>query len=544
MAPLSGFAECCEALAATSKKSEKVRLLAAYFKSLATPDASLAAVFACGRAFPVAEERRLGVGGALLWKVLAGITGSDERTLAETYRKHGDTGGLAGELLAARESRGQTLAEIAARLAELAEARGPSQKHPLLAMLLGRCSGLEAKYLLKIISGDMRIGLAESLVEEAIAACFDAALEQVHRANLFLGDIGQTLALAAEGRLADARLRLFHPIGFMLASPALDWSDALEEGKPSLVEDKYDGIRAHLHREGDRVALFSRTLDQITHQFPEIVPAALELPGSFLLDGEILAWRDGRALPFAALQKRLGRKKPDAALQQAVPVVFVAFDLLYRGGDALFDQPLSERRRLLDELLGSGRILASQPRAVHDLDGLHREFEAAQARGNEGLMVKRLDSPYRAGSRGQAWLKIKKEMATLDVVVTAVEYGHGKRRAVLSDYTFAVRDAEGRLLDIGKAFTGLTDKEIDEMTAYFLDHTIEDQGFRRRVEPLVVVEVAFNNIQKSDRHASGYALRFPRIKRLRSDKQVAEIDNLEEVARLYKAQAQDPRLKA
>jgi len=536
MALFSGFAETCEAIGVTRKKTEKVRLLAGYFKTLAAADGSTAAVFASGRAFAVAEERRLGVGGALLWKVLAGITGADGQTLGETYRKHGDIGGLAGELLAARESQGQTLAEIAARLAELAEARGPSQKHPLLAVLLGRSSGLEAKYLLKIISGDMRIGLQESLVEEAIASCFNVPLADVHRANLFLGDIGQTLALAAEGRLAEARLRLFHPIGFMLASPAVDWSDALEEGKDALVEDKYDGIRAHLHKEGDRVALFSRTLDQITHQFPEIVPAALALPGSFLLDGEILAWRAGRALPFAALQKRLGRKQPDAALQQAVPVAFAAFDLLYLDGEALFDAPLSERRRRLDQLLQSGRILASQPREVRDLEELEREFEAAQARGNEGLMVKRLDSPYRAGSRGQAWLKIKKELATLDVVVTAVEYGHGKRRAVLSDYTFAVRDAEGRLLDIGKAFTGLTDKEIEEMTAFFLEHTLEDQGFRRRVEPVVVLEVAFNNIQKSDRHSSGYALRFPRIKRIRTDKSPGEIDTIATVEKLYAKQ--------
>lgn len=534
------FAEACEAIAATTKKSEKVALLAAYFKELQPEEGRLAAVFASGRCFPLAEERKLGVGGAMLWQVLAGITGADPQTLVETYRKHGDTGALAGELLAARESHGQTLAEVAARLAELAAARGSTQKHPLLAMLLGNSSGLESKYLVKIITGDMRIGLQESLVEEAIAKRFGVPLDLVKRANLFTGDIGETLVMAAEGRLAETRLRLFHPIGFMLASPVLDWSEALEPGQPVLVEDKYDGIRAHLHKEGGRMTLFSRTLDQITHQFPELEPAALAVPGAFLLDGEILAWRDGRALPFAALQKRLGRKSPGAELLEAVPVIFMAFDLLYLDGEALFEMPLVERRRRLATLLRDAPpgMLLSQERPVADLDALHREFDAAQARGNEGLMVKQTGSPYTAGSRGMAWIKIKKEMATLDVVVTAVEYGHGKRRAVLSDYTFAVRGPGGELLEIGKAFTGLTDKEIEEMTRYFLEHTLEDQGFRRRVEPLVVLEVAFNNIQKSARHPSGYALRFPRIKRIRTDKSPGEIDTLETVRELYLKQLQ------
>ncbi len=539
MAPLAGFAAVCEAIAATKKKNEKVRLLAAYFSELAAEDAGRAAVFISGRPFPVAQERRLEVGGAQLWAALAELSGAGQEQLAETYRKHGDMGAMAEELFGARPGGGLTLEDLEQAFARLSAARGPSQKLPLLARLVGNCSAREAKYVVKIISADMRIGFKESLVEEAMAERFGAPLETVQRANMLLGDIGETLRLAAGGRLPEARLRLFHPIGFMLASPVQDAEEAFEylEGA-ALVEDKYDGIRAHVHRDCERVKIFSRTLDEITHQFPELVPAVEEVPGSFLMDGEILGWREGRPLPFAELQKRLGRKRPDAATLAAVPVVLVAFDLLYLDGQDLFEKPLVERRSLLEDLLAKrsgaalGRVFESLLRRVADAGELRREFQEALARGNEGLMIKRESSPYTPGRRGKAWLKLKQEMATLDVVVTSVEYGHGKRRGLLSDYTFAVRRGQ-ELLDIGKAYSGLTDREIRELTQFFMEHTVEDRGFRRRVEPRVVLEVAFNNIQKSPRHSSGFALRFPRIKRIRQDKSVEDVDTLETVEQLY-----------
>ena len=545
MASLAGFAATCEAIAATTKKNEKVRLLAGYFAELAPEDGAQAALFATGRPFPAADERQLGLGAAQTWAALAGVTGADEETLRQSFRKHGDAGAVAEELFG-RPSRGLTLGEVAQAFSHLSAARGPSQKSPLLAALLGRCAGREAKYIIKIISSDMRVGLKESLVEEALAACFGASRNKVQQANMLLGDIGQTLRLAAEGRLEEARLRLFHPLGFMLASPVQDAEEAFRRlgmsGQGLFVEDKYDGIRAHLHCQGQQVKIFSRTLDEITHQFPELVSAARQMQGSFLIDGEILAWRNSRALPFAELQKRLGRKRADGAILSRVPVALVAFDLIYRNGQALFELPLVERRRLLEDLLQerSGealeRIVAAFFRRVTDAAALRDEFQAAQARGNEGLMIKQESSPYLAGRRGMAWLKLKRELATLDVVVTAAEFGHGRRRGLLSDYTFAVSRGD-QLVDIGKAYSGLTDREIERLTQFFLEHTLEDHGFWRRVEPAVVLEVAFNNIQKSARHSSGYALRFPRIKRIREDKRVEEIDTLETVERLYLRQA-------
>jgi len=410
----------------------------------------------------------------------------------------------------------------------------------------------------------------ESLGEEAIAKAFGAAPADVKRANMLLGDIGRTLRLAVTGGLAEARLRLFHPIGFMLASPAKNAEQAFTYFDHAAVEDKYDGIRAQAHMLPceSGVRLFSRTLDEVTESFPELVAPLSAFAEALVLDGEIVAWdaAEHRALPFSRLQKRLGRKKVSEAIQCEVPVAYVIFDVLYAGNELVIDLPLRERGVLLDRVFAatrrpvatattdSQRRLTFEPAVevqahvmpaaqvirapVAHADSpqhLAAMFEKARERGNEGLMIKDLESSYTPGRRGRAWLKLKRELATLDVVVTAVEWGHGKRANVLSDYTFAVREGD-RLLNVGKAYSGLTDAEIGKMTQWFLEHTIADQGFVRLVEPRIVLEVAFNAVMRSDRHESGFTLRFPRILRLRDDKSSAEIDTLEAVSQIYERQ--------
>ena len=446
----------------------------------------------------------------------------------------------------------------------------------LVRDLLEQATPLEAKYIVKIMTGDLRIGLKESLVEEAIAKAYGGtlarALEQVQRANMLLGDIGETLRLAVDGRLGEAKMKMFHPLGFMLASPIESVEEGLSYFSDAAVEDKYDGIRAQAHISGGEVKLFSRTRDEVTESFPELPDALAGLPQDAILDGEIVAWEQpGRARPFSVLQQRLGRKKVSDRMLREVPVAYLVFDVLYADGELLIDRPLRERGRVLDELLAAERKIihhrdtgsqrktrqgslvfderpetstkariirapVSRAAAPEELEEL---FAAAQARGNEGLMIKDLDSAYTPGKRGRAWLKMKRELATLDVVVTAVEYGHGKRAGVLSDYTFGVWDMDKtRLVNIGKAYSGLTDVEIAEMTQWFLDHTIEDQGSRRTVEPKIVLEVAFNNMMRSDRHDSGYALRFPRIVRLRPDKTAEEADTIARVREIFEKQSQ------
>ena len=569
------FATTSEAVAATTKKTEKVRLVAEYFLSRPLDEAAQAAIFLSGRAFPAWEERTLQAGGALLWRALAEVSGKSESELTAAYRRYGDGGSAAHDVLldVAPKKSSLSVFDVRDALDQLARTSGASQKAAIIADLLRRATPLESKYIVKIIGGDLRIGLRESLVEEAIAKAFHAPVSAVQRANMMLGDIAETLRLAAANQLESAHMRLFHPVGFMLASPAADAQEAFSYFDRAAVEDKYDGVRAQAHcggKDDPRVRIFSRTLDEISESFPEIPPALRAFPRPVILDGEILAWSPstGQALPFSELQKRLGRKKVPPELVRDVPVIYMVFDVLYADGELVIEQPLEKRKRILADIFasvpesaftveetiatqdfqgklvfepaivsrgGPPRVMLSAMETASSPEHLDKLFTAARDRGNEGLMVKDLASPYSPGRRGKSWLKLKRELATLDVVVTAVEWGHGKRAGVLSDYTFAVRDGD-ELLNVGKAYSGLTDAEIAEMTQWFLQHTIDDQGFRRAVEPKIVLEVAFNNMMRSDRHASGFALRFPRILRIRTDKNADEIGTLDTVREIYQRQ--------
>jgi DNA ligase-1 len=584
------FAKTCKAIAATTRKLLKIAIVAEYLKSRSLHEAAISAVFLSGRPFPAWEEATLQVGGRSLWQIVADLAAQEESSMSAAYRQHGDLGAVAGAVLPSQPGRELSILQVEASFRQIAKARGAAVKTSLTRELLSQASPLEAKYIIKIMTGDLRIGLKESLVEEAIAKAYESTLAEVQRANMLLGDIGETLRLAAQHKLAEAKMRLFHPLGFMLASPIESPEEGLSYFSEAAVEDKYDGIRAQAHISGGVVKIFSRTRDEITESFPELPPAVAGLPRDAILDGEIVAWefpKDpdsartlvdepisdeseakaqnlGRARPFSVLQQRLGRKKVSEKMLRETPVALLIFDILYVDGRLVIDLPLSERAQLLDELFMAERIIhpyAAVERVeqsqlifeeaeaalvpiniirapafrVNSPDELERLFVAARTRGNEGLMIKDLTSPYSPGKRGKSWLKMKRELATLDVVVTAVEYGHGKRISVLSDYTFAVWDGD-RLVNIGKAYSGLTDTEIADMTKWFLDHVVEDQGFRLTVEPRIVLEVAFNNMMRSDRHESGYALRFPRIVRLRPDKLAEDADTLERAREIYEHQ--------
>lgn len=580
------LAELCERIAATTRKTEKVAMVVEYFRSRELDSAAISAVFLSGRAFAAFDERTLQIGGSLLWKLVGELTGARTAALTAAYRKRGDLGAAAYDVLLAKAPATPTitLREVRNLFDRIAATRTSAAKAAVLESLLERATALEAKYILKIITGELRIGLKESLVEEAIAKAYDEPAAAVQRANMLRGDIDGTLRLAAERRLGEARMRLFHPIGFMLASPAADAAEAFsyfEHGEVQ-IEDKYDGIRAQAHCAPGQARLFSRTLDEVTPSFPELVGPLSDFAGEVILDGEIVAWRDsekngqevpgapdvgamewGHALPFGEIQKRLGRKQVSPKLIAEVPVAYVVFDVIYADGELTLDKPLSERVEILDRVFAgakrvaprpvvnsqgslmfepaiteeavSGWVLRAPSRRAESAEQLESYFDAAMARGNEGLMIKDLTSAYMPGRRGRWWLKLKRELATLDVVITAAEFGHGKRIHVLSDYTFAVRKGE-ELVNIGKAYSGLTDKEIAELTERLLTHTIADHGHLREVEPKIVLEVAFNAIMRSDRHDSGYALRFPRIVRVREDKLPKDIDTVEAVEEIYKRQ--------
>jgi DNA ligase-1 len=640
MTPLEVWAALCERLAGTTKKLEKRAWMAEYLREVPVEAAALAALWLAGTPFSETDRRQLGVGGASLWQVVREITQASDAAMHEAYRRHGDMGAAAFELLAVKGGAEQailSIEDVAETFSQLAAAKGTPPRQHLLRQLLHRATPVEAKYLIKLMLSDMRIGVKQAQVEEAIAVAMERDLPSVRRAVMLLGDLGEVVRLAAADKLEQARMRLFHSMGFMLASPVDSVAEAIArfaeeiraeqkgEGgaKPILqaeaaeanapaparqpeaslveahVQDKFDGIRCQLHC-GDplqpgRVVLFSRSRDDMTHSFPELTEAFARVTEPLILDGEILAWNADpaagasgvgngasgvgnlvqRALPFKSLQNRIGRKRVTAAMREQTPVVFMAFDVLYRGDALLLEEPLTIRRAVLEHIHASqapltvvsstpteptrdqgalftdsdtetqtngnafARFVLASVSHLKSAEQLEQAYIDARARGNEGVMLKAAASLYQPGRRGLAWLKLKRELATLDVVVTAAEYGHGKRAGILSDYTFAVRDGD-TLKNVGKAYSGLTDAEIAELSKYFHEHTIEDFGGWRTVEPNIVLEVAFNNLMRSDRHASGFAMRFPRIMRIRTDKPVEEIDTLARVEAIYDQQPDKP----
>lgn len=725
MVLFKSVAGLAEALAATASRLKKraaieVALRSAHESSPDTNETGLFALYVAGQPFAENDPRKLNAGGALLSRAVLAVSGADDAALTAAYRRHGDLGAAAHDLLIAPYGKAPsdstlTLRDVAEAFGGMAVARTTAARAALAEGLLGRATALEAKYLLKLMLGDMRVGVKQSLVEEAIAIAVSAEVAAVRHAVMLEADLGKAVERAFAGTLTEAKMTLFHALGFMLASPVetpeeavarftapvakvvapkvkkvakegkgrkkkgepaeefLDLpavasaggvdasedglaedilaeaaaaqsgsanrdesfvagaeslafgeekdsedgaSDAVvtgaddaalvaesgafgggDESAPLLgggvlafLEDKYDGMRAQVHcgdpAQPGRVAVYSRNREDITHSFPELEEAFCAVDEPLILDGEILGWdygkgvghgsaeaASGQALPFATMGQRIGRKSVSNELRTQIPVVFMAFDLLFERGELLLPLPLTERRARLEavvqrwggrtvsplvvdaarkapqqRLFGGSpgqverkeRLLLSPSQRVADAQAIDQAYRDARDRKNEGVMLKAANSAYLPGRRGLAWVKLKRELATLDVVITGAEFGSGRRAGSLSDYTFAVRGERGELLNVGKAYSGVTDVEVAELTEWLKAHTLVDHGHFRTVEPQIVLEVAFNNIMRSTRHASGFAMRFPRILRIRTDKPLNEIDSLERVEEIYQSQPDRP----
>jgi DNA ligase-1 len=594
MALFAELARLAEELAGEAGRLKKRALIAAAVGRVAAAsveDAGRFCLYLAGQPFAEADPRKLNAGGALLTRAVKAVAGCSDAELTAAYRRHGDLGAAAAEVwpkVSAGLTESLTLAEVAAAFGVMAVARTTAVRAAAVEGLLRRASALEAKYLLKLMLGDMRIGVKQSLIEEAIGVASGADVVAVRHAVMLEADLARAVERAFGGTLGEARMRLFHPLGFMLASPVETPEEAVERFTSkevdavvqAFLEDKYDGMRAQVHcgdrEQPGRVAVYSRNREDITESFPEIAEAFRDVSEPLILDGELLGWNvaERKALPFSVLGQRIGRKRVDSAMRRQIPVVFMAFDLLFEGDELLLPLPLRERRARLEAVverlqpvtvagldrpvepraqaaLFDGaeetsaevplqRLMLSPSKLVESAEAIDRAYADARAQANEGVMLKAADSAYLPGRRGLAWVKLKRELATLDVVITGAEFGHGRRAGLLSDYTFAVRGDDGELLNVGKAYSGVTDAEIAELTEWMKAHTLEDRGHFRTVEPLRVIEVAFNNVMRSERHASGFALRFPRILRLREDKPVEEIDTLERVEEIYQAQPDKP----
>jgi DNA ligase 1 len=538
------LAQVLEQVKGTSSKNSKVDLLSGYLRNLGPEEAEVAARVSSGRSSERGSKDEAQVGYSTLLDVLREITGASQELVSKTYLRHGDLGEVAEELLKEKKeqalfSEPLTLKDLDDAFRQLRSLKGKGSSSPrrgVVKSLLLRASPLEGKYVVKVLTGEMRTGLVSGLLEEAIAVAFGLSKSEAARAHMVLGDIGVLAREAAGGGISKVKIQPFRPVNFMLAEPLATPGEVAEHfGKKVYAEYKYDGIRAQVHRSKGRVRVYSRRLEDITSSFPEVVKALEVAEGEFILDGEVVPFSEDRPLPFQLLQRRLRRMEGFEEAAKNAPVTYFAFDLLLLDGKETIELPLSERRRMLREVVAGSGVRLAMSVDVRSEKEVQSAFRRSRKLGYEGLVVKDPASAYAMGKRGSGWVKLKEELDTLDVVIVAAEYGHGKRAGVISDYTFAVRDGN-TLRTIGKAYSGLTDDEIEEMTRKLKEITVRDHGYRREVKPEVVVEVAFDSIQASDRHDGGYALRFPRIKRIRTDKSAADIDTLEKVERIFAGQ--------
>jgi DNA ligase 1 len=572
------FVETCEKIRSTTKKNEKIDIISNYITNLDETSLSIAVLFLSGRALPIGSTRTLNIGFTTIMESLSEIAMLDIKDIQNIHLKHGDIGAMAEYAVSKKhiislfnQQERISLSYVYHQFKKIANISGSGSnknKKNILKGLLIACSPLESKYLIKIITGEMRIGSVEGLVEIALSRAFDRELQYIREAMLISGDISQVAVLAKKNILHNAIMRPFVPVSFMLADVMFSAEEIINYyNKPLICEYKYDGIRLQMHKFDNKVRLFSRNLVDITYAFPELVKAAIEstirTPDTttihnqvdFILDGELIALKNDRPLHFQELQKRLRRKNVTDDITTEIPIYYIVYDIMYFKDNQVLKKSLLDRKNILSTISFKKPIINSSYKILDSIEQIIAIFNESKDIGHEGLVVKDPLSQYHPGKRGRYWMKLKKELDTIDAVIVIAEYGHGKRAGVLSDYTFAVIDDDddddknlnnnnnnnnylenSRLKTIGKAYSGLTDKEIDEMTERLREIIIEDNGNRILVKPEIVLEVAFDTIQKSDRHNSGFALRFPRIKNIRTDKSLKDIDTLEKVRQIYKNQ--------
>jgi len=498
MLRLLDLAEASAAVGATSSRTAKTEALAALLARADPSEVRAAVSFLSGRL----TQRQIGVGWAQL-RELPPAAAAPELTVAEVDAAFEAIGAMSGP-------------------------GSQATKRGALSALFARASEPEQRFLVRLLIGDLAQGALEGVMLAAVAKAAGVPQAEVRRALMLSGDLAGVAEVALAGgrdALAAVHLQVGRPLAPMLAGTAPDVAAALERTGPAAVEYKLDGARVQIHRAGTDVAVFTRTLDDVTSRVPEVVEAALSLPAtSVVLDGEAIALKpDGRPHPFQVTGSRFGSRRERAE----IPLSAFFFDVLHLDGEDLLDAPLAERARALGELAPDLRI----PHAVAaDAEAAQLTFDAAIAAGHEGVLVKALDAPYAAGRRGAAWLKVK-PVHTLDLVVLAVEWGHGRRRGYLSNLHLGARDGDGWAM-LGKTFKGLTDELLAWQTERFLGLETAREGHVVRVRPEQVVEIAFDGIQTSRRYPSGMALRFARVKRYRDDKTAAEADTVETVRAL------------
>jgi DNA ligase-1 len=547
------LAELCERLEATKKRLLMIDAVADFLKRLDQEEVEPAVAMILGRPFPRRSQQTLDVSWATLSGIIERMAGVERKEFWQAFSKSGDIGSATKAVLENSKTRRQavlferalTIVEVRRDFSAIAETSGTGsreKKERLMEALFSLASPVEAKYLVRIFIGEMRTGFHEGLMEQTVAKAFDIPLVDVQKASMVTGDVGEVASvLKAEGREGLGRIgfEVFRPVQLMLAQMADNVEEALKEhGGKTAFEYKYDGARVQIHKASDEVKIFSRRLTDATGSLPEIVEAVITnvVAGEAILEGEVVAVdSSGSPIPFQHLMRRFKRVHAIEESAEQIPVKLYLFDVLYLDGESLISFPYLERRQKLSEI--AGKILLATQIVTENVAIAKPFLGEALAAGHEGLMAKDVNSAYTPGMRGKRWLKIKPVLEPLDLVIVAAEYGYGRRHGWLSDYYLAARDAKtGEFVEVGKTFKGLTDAEIIEMTRRLKETATRETTGRVSVVPTIVVEVAYNEIQRSPKYKCEMALRFARITRIREDKNAEDADTIQRVREIYEKQ--------
>ncbi len=537
------FARICEHLEGISGRLEMIEEVATVLPGLDETDLPIFVRFIMGRIFPDWSTRKLGVGPNLLYDAVAYVAGVKRETVVEAVNRTGDVGLAVEELLAKKEQTSFFIQELELldayrgfeRMAAAEGQRSQREKLRVAEGLFGNARPIEGRYLARLMLEELRIGMGEGNVRDAIARAFGVDVHLVEHAQQVINDLGEVALLARKNpeELSRVRIRPFRPVKMMLAQ-AGTIADQIAEHGTVAVEYKYDGSRFQFHKVGERCRIYSRKLEDVTESIPDVARHLMEATGhDVILDGEAIAVREGRPMPFQYVIRRFRRKHEIDSMMEQIELVPQVFDILYLDGESLVDRPFSERRRYLEETLHdhvAPQFQTGDPARAEEI------YADALNLGHEGVMVKVLDSPYTPGVRGRLWVKVKPGVETLDLAVIGAEWGEGRRAGMFGSFLLAVQDEGGRLLPVGKVATGITDEVLADLYDLFKDRVIARSGKEVTFEPGVVFEVGYSEIQISANYESGYALRFPRFVRVRDDKSLDEVETLDSLAERYARQ--------
>lgn len=543
------FAEFCESIEQISSTLELTARIADFLRKIEDDeDLYNVVLFIMGKVYPPWDERELGVGIGLLYEALENVSGKKKEKIEDMIRELGDLGLVSEKIVGERrmltlEFEELTIKRLREILDEIASSSGEGSRKKkilLLTGLYGQATQLEAKFITRLLMNEMRLGVGEGIVRDAIAKAFGVSEEIVERAYMITNDLGKVAVAAktsGEQGLKAMKIEVGIPVRMMLAQVAESFDEAIENGNVA-VEWKFDGSRIQVHWGKGILKIYSRRLENVTNALPEISEEVKKcVKPSVILDGEVIAVKDGKPMPFQHVLRRFRRKHEVSKMMEKIPLQLYVFDILYANGE-LIDVPLEERRRILREFVNeSERIKIADQVITREKEQVEKIFNEAINAGHEGVMLKNPASPYVPGKRGKHWLKLKSVMETLDLVVVGGEWGEGKRSHLISSYELACIDnSTGKLLRVGRVATGFTDEDLEELTELFKQIVVYREGKIVEFLPKYVFEVAYQEIQRSPKYESGFALRFPRFVRLRDDKDVSEADTIKRVEELYELQ--------